>query len=135
MKHTDRLYYCPLGTHEMISPRANETLAQAFKRLHRLARSYAEQGRYFRVEQRPDGILWWRVTERRNSILARWFALPPGATHTLKQGASAADLQAAKATARYLRRKGEGRYRASLVDGCLVVERLPNVPDVPRQQA
>lgn len=124
MKATGKLYYVPLGEFVYELPRSGETLEQAAKRLSRLARSYAAQGRWFRVEVDGERVLWWRVEPRRNTKLAFWYALPSGETLLLKSNASSTDLRAARETARYLRRKGAGEFQPRLVDGDLFVSRL-----------
>jgi hypothetical protein len=42
----------------------------------------------------------------------------------MKENATEADLRAAKATARYLRRKGEGAFEVTEVDGVIYVQRI-----------
>lgn len=123
MKYTDPLLDCPVGEHLIVPPRTNETAEAAFKRLKRLARSYRKRGRSFRVEKKSDGILWWRVEFGKNSKLARWYAVSSGQSFIMKDQADASDLAKAKATARHLRRKGEGVFTPCLIDGALTVRR------------
>lgn len=94
-----------------------------FKRLHRLARSYSQQGKYFRVEKRADGVLWWRVEAGENTKLAWWYRLPIDEPFVMHKAAGKGDLLKAQATARYLRRKNRGRFDAKLIESEIIVTR------------
>jgi hypothetical protein len=127
MKYTDPLFYKPMGEHEIVTPRPGETIDHLYKRLHRLARSYRQFGRAFRVEKRDEGVLWWRVEAGEHTKLAWWYRLPVNQPFVMKPNAVTADLRQAQATARYLRRTGKGRFDVKLVSDELVVTRLAPV--------
>jgi hypothetical protein len=55
--------------------------------------------------------------------LAPWHGLPVGETIVLKDVAGPADLKAAKATARYLRRADKGSFEVQLLGGILRITR------------
>ncbi|MBA3666808.1 MAG: hypothetical protein H0W65_03690 [Sphingomonas sp.] len=131
MRYTNRLFYCPMGDHVIVQPRTNETLDGALSRLKRLARSYRTWGRSFRVEKKPDGILWWRVEYGKNTKLARWYASRLGDRTTIKENAGAVELAKAKATARHLKRKGEGAFKPYLESGNLLIMRIEPPREVP----
>ena len=117
-------YYLPLGYTEREFPRTNETVEACYKRLRRLARHYVTRGRAFRVQIDGDAVLWSRVPVGEHAKLAPWRRLHVGETIVLKSVAGPADLKAAKATARYLKRAGKGSFDVQLVDGVLSTTRM-----------
>lgn len=124
MKFTDPLFYKPMGDHEIVSPRPSETIDRLYKRLHRLARSYRQFGRAFRVEKRHDGVLWWRVEAGEHTKLAWWYRLPVNHPFVMQRNAGMPDVKRAQATARYLRRTGKGSFDVKLAGDELIVTRL-----------
>ena len=123
VKTVDPLFYTAEGNLSIEQPRPGETIDQLYKRLHRLARNYRRWSRAFRVEKVDDGVLWWRVAPGEHTKLAWWYRLPVDHPFVMKRGATEADLKAAKATARYLRRKRKGAFGVSLEGEDLVVTR------------
>lgn len=124
MKKVDRLFYVAPGNWNIEEPKPGETVDQLYKRLERRARSYREYGRAFRVEKLANGVLWWRVEPGEHTKLARWYRLPFGETMSLGEAVSDKETEAAKATARYLRRKGAGAFAVRRECGRLLVTRL-----------
>jgi len=128
MKPMNRLFYTPLGEWEIVGPKPNETIDALYKRLSRLARSYRTWGRAFRVEKRDDGVFWWRVEPGQHTKLAWWYRLPVGEPFVMMQRAQHHDVASAKATARYLKGKGEGTFHVTLRDTDLIVCRQDAPP-------
>lgn len=124
MKYVDPLFYKPMGEHEVVTPRVGESIDHLYKRLHRLARSYRQFGRAYRVERRDEGVLWWRVEAGEHTKLAWWYRLPVDHPFVMKRNAATPDLRQAKATARYLRRTGKGHFEVTLVEDEVIVTRL-----------
>lgn len=118
----DILFYVPDGENFPVKPRAGETLDQAYLRLKRRARSYAEKGRYFAVQKGVDSVHWVRV-EKGETKHPSWIRTPVGGEATLSRNATGKDLSKARDTARYLRRKGVGDFTPRLDGERLVITR------------
>lgn len=121
-------YYQPLGQVDRIMPHTNESVDACYKRLRRLARHYVSHPhvlhrRAFRVQIDGDAVLWAHVPVGEHVKLAPWHGLRVGETVVLKDVAGPADLKAAKATVRYLKRAGKGSFQVQLVDGALTTTR------------
>jgi hypothetical protein len=104
-------------------PREGETVDRLYKRLRRLAKNYQRWGKYFRVRRVGDVVLWQRVPQGEHTRLGQWHNLKPGEDLRISAIEPELELKRARATARYLKRAGKGRFEVHLDGHSLLIAR------------
>jgi hypothetical protein len=117
-------FYTPMWEAVPEKPRKGETVDRLYKRLRRLAKNYQRWGRYFRVRRAGDVVLWQQVPQGHHTRLGQWHNLKQGEEFRILMIDPELELKRARATARYLRRAGKGRFHVDLEGDSLLIARV-----------